>query len=171
MLVYENRTPNETLKKLSDRECRVCVVSRHFVSVRTFDVMFDHTFLNSQITGSDIRPYKVGGQTGDCIWANMGHFNLPQGFVCVNVRRTQLRKESTVLVINIIMHYIELLLQPPKKFLNVKRTCLCVYYTQYGKVYDGRASLCQLSARILSIVNITHCWSQTIRSDMRCPIN
>ena len=34
---------------------RVCVVLRHLVPVRTFGVMYDHTYLNLQITRSDIR--------------------------------------------------------------------------------------------------------------------
>ena len=49
------------------------------VSVRTFGVIYRHTFFNLQITRSDIRHIK---------WAvslviAYGHFNLPQGFVLV----------------------------------------------------------------------------------------
>ena len=42
--------------------------------------MYDHTFLNLQITRSDIyeATHKVGCQPGDCIY---GHVNLPQGCV------------------------------------------------------------------------------------------
>ena len=35
----------------------VRVVSWHLVSVRTFGVMYHHTFLNLQVTRSDIRPH------------------------------------------------------------------------------------------------------------------
>ena len=49
-------------------------------TVRTYVVMYDHIFLNLQITRLDIRPHIK--------WAvNLviayGHFNLPQGFVWV----------------------------------------------------------------------------------------
>ena len=37
-------------------------------SVRTLSVMYDHTFLNLQIT-SHQATYKVGCQPGDCIWS------------------------------------------------------------------------------------------------------
>ena len=48
------------------------------VSVRTFGVMYDHIYLNLQITRSDIGPHIK--------WAvslvfTYGHFHLPQGFV------------------------------------------------------------------------------------------
>ena len=35
---------------------------------KTFSVMYDHTFLNLQITTSDIRP-RMGCLLGDCIWS------------------------------------------------------------------------------------------------------
>ena len=50
------------------------------VSVRTFSAMYDHTFLNSQITRSDIRPHIKWAVS---LVIAYGHFSLPQGFVSV----------------------------------------------------------------------------------------
>ena len=52
----------------------------YLVSVRTFCVMYDHTFLNLQITGSDIRQHIKWVVS---LVIAYGHFNLPQGFVRV----------------------------------------------------------------------------------------
>ena len=48
----------------------VCCVKWHLVSVRTFSVMYDHTF--SRLANHQIRIQavnKVGCQPGDCIWS------------------------------------------------------------------------------------------------------
>ena len=52
------------------------------MSVRTFSVMYDHTFLNLQITRSDIRPYIKW--TVSLVIA-YSHFDFPQGFVWVRM--------------------------------------------------------------------------------------
>ena len=55
------------------------------VSVRTFGVMYDHTFLNMQITRSDIRPYIKWAFSLVIIY---GHFSLPPGlcgYVQINI--------------------------------------------------------------------------------------
>ena len=44
--------------------------------------MYDYTFLNLQITRSDIRPY-IKSAVSLVITYYYGHFNLPQGFVWV----------------------------------------------------------------------------------------
>ena len=50
--------------------------------MRTFGVIYDHNFLNLQITRSDIRPHiKWAVSLGTAY----GDFNLPQGFVWVNI--------------------------------------------------------------------------------------
>ena len=50
------------------------------VSERTFAGMYDHIFLNLQITRSDIRPHTKWAVS---LVIAYGHFNLPQGFVRV----------------------------------------------------------------------------------------
>ena len=49
----------------------------------TFGVMYDHTFLNLQITRSDIRPHIKWALILVIVY---GHFNLPSG-VCVGMNQ------------------------------------------------------------------------------------
>ena len=63
---------------------KFCSHSRHFnalVSVRTFGVMYDHTFYKQvQISRSDIRPHMKWVVS---LTIAYGHFNLPPGIVWV----------------------------------------------------------------------------------------
>ena len=58
----------------------VCVVLWHLISERVFGAKYDHTFLNLQITRSDIRPHIKWPVS---LVIAYGHFNLPQGIVWV----------------------------------------------------------------------------------------
>ena len=62
-----------------------CIMTPVLVSVRTFGVMYDHTFLNWQITRSDIWPHIKWAVS---LVIAYGHFNFPQGLcghVWVNI--------------------------------------------------------------------------------------
>ena len=69
-----------TIKRWSVHTCLTynIVGDVYLVSVRTFGVMYDYTFLNLQITRSDIRPHVKWGVS---LVTAYDYFNLPQGFV------------------------------------------------------------------------------------------
>ena len=52
--------------------------------------MYNHTTINCR---SDIRPHKLGCQPGDFAY---GHFNLPLGFVWVNILTLSPQKETAL---------------------------------------------------------------------------
>ena len=72
--------------------------------------MYDHTFLNLQITRSDIRPHIKWAVS---LVIAYGHFNLPQGFVWVGLKNALLgvqycscrkpRAETQIKKINIVL--------------------------------------------------------------------